>query len=128
MSISLSEKRQIENEMIFRRANEKVGDDFDELDVQLIEEGHSELTQPDNLALYLDCECSDENCTARIPIQLRLYRDIHKDRNTFIVKPNHQVRAIEEVLHTGKEYSIVEKNHSVAEPDDTLNKTSIDNS
>ena len=124
----LSERRQIENEMIFRRANEKVGDDLDELDAELIEHGHPELTRSVDLILHLKCECSDENCEARIPIKLEVYQKIHENRDAFIIKQKHQVEAIEKVIKTEDDYSIVEKNNSTSEPSDTLNETSIDNS
>ena len=128
MDMPLSERRQIENEMIFRRANEKVGDDLDKLDAQLIEDDYPELIRVDDLLLHFKCECSDENCEERIPIKLSVYQKIHEDRNTFIIKHNHQVEDIEKVILTEENYSVVEKNKSTAEPDDTLNITPIDNS
>lgn len=128
MNLPISERRQIENEMIFRRANEKVGDDLDELDAALIDDGHPELIRTADLLLHLKCECSDEDCSARIPIRLSVYQTIHENRDAFIIKPNHQVGAIEIVIRTEDDYSVVEKNNSTAEPSDTLNKTSIDNS
>jgi hypothetical protein len=36
MEMPLSERRQIENEMIFRRVNEKIGDSLDSLDAMHI--------------------------------------------------------------------------------------------
>lgn len=124
----LSERRQIENEMIFRRVNEKVGDDLDALDAAFIEDNHPELIRTVDLLLHLKCECSDENCDARIPIKLSVYRTIHENRDAFIIKLKHQVAAIEKVIKTEDFYCVVEKNNSTAEPSDKLNKTSIDNS
>jgi hypothetical protein len=40
MDMPLSERRQIENEMIFRRANEVVGDKLDEIDAHHREDGN----------------------------------------------------------------------------------------
>lgn len=128
MSMPISERRQIENEMIFRRTNEKVGDDIEELDAALIAEGHEDLIQTVDLLLHLKCECSDENCNARIPIKLSVYQQIHENRSAFIIKPKHQVEAIEKIIRTEKSYSVVEKNNSTAEPSNTLNTTTIDNS
>lgn len=128
MDMPIAERRQIENEMIFRRANEKIGDDLDALDQSLIEEGHPELVRSVDLILHLKCECSDENCDARIPIKLSVYQTIHANRNAFIIKLNHQVEAIEKVISSGDDYSVVEKNNSTAEPSDNLNVTIIDNS
>jgi hypothetical protein len=58
---------------------------------------------------------------------LDTYRRIHKERNSFIVKLNHQVDEIEKVIAIRKEYSIVKKNKSTDEPGDTLNQTTIRN-
>lgn len=127
MDIPLSERRQIENEMIFRRVNEKVGDDLDSLDAMHIEDNDIHLIRNDDLLLHFKCECSDEDCDARIPIKLSDYRKIHENRDAFIIKLKHQVNAIEKVILTADNYSVVEKNNSTAEPGNTLNTTSINN-
>ncbi len=123
----ISERRQIENGMIFRRANEKVGDDLDDLDAMHIADDNPELIRDGDLLLHFKCECSDEDCDARIPIKLSVYQKIHKNRDAFIIKLKHQVREIEKVILTQDNYSVVEKNNSTAEPGDTLNTTSIRN-
>lgn len=114
--------------MIFRRANELIGSMLDELDTFHIEDGNPHLVRKDDVLLRFKCECSDENCEARIPIQLTVYQKIHENRDAFIVKLNHQVSDIEKVIQTEDYYSVVEKNNSTSEPYDTLNKTSVDNS
>jgi thermostable 8-oxoguanine DNA glycosylase len=128
MSMPLSERRQIENEMIFRRVNEKVGDELGMLDNMHIEDNNLELIWDDTILLNFKCECSDENCDQRIPLKLSGYKQIHENRNTFIVKLNHQVENIENVIKHEKEYSVVMKNNSTAEPGDKLNVTTVDNS
>lgn len=128
MNISHAERRQIENEMIFRRSNEKVGDGLDALDAMHIEDGDIDLIRNSDLLLRFNCECSDENCTERIPLQLTEYQFIHTDRDTFIVMPDHQVDPIEKVLKKTKHYNVVKKNNSTPEPGSKLNETSIDNS
>ena len=128
MDMPLSERRQIENEMIFRRANEVVGDKLDEVDAHRIEDNNPQLVRNDDLLLHFKCECSDENCDARIPIKLSVYKSIHKNRDAFIIKLKHQVQAIEKVILTEKDYSVVEKNNSTSEPGKNLNRTPIDNS
>lgn len=128
MGISHEERRQIENEMIFRRFNEKFGQDLDALDALHDEDGHFDLMRDVNLELQFKCECSDENCTVRIPMPLTVYQRIHKDRSTFIVKPNHQVNEIEKVLKKTPGYCIVRKNNVTDEPSDTLNVTTVNNS
>ena len=128
MNISHAERRQIENEMIFRRLNEKVGDDLEALDAMHIADGYFDLLKDEQLELYFKCECSDENCSVRIPMLLTEYQQIHIDRNTFIVLPDHQVDPIEKVLRKTPEYNIVKKNNSTSEPTGALNSTTINNS
>lgn len=128
MNIPLNERRQIENEMIFRRANEKVGDGLDELDSFHAEDGNPDLIRDDDVDLHFKCECSDENCEARIPIKLSLYQKIHLNRDSFIIKIKHQVESIEEVIIKEANYSVVKKNNSTPEPGSKLNVTTINNS
>lgn len=123
MGISHAERRQIENEMIFRRINEKVGDDLGALDAMHIEDGNVHLIHDEEMVLQFKCECSDENCSTRIPVKLREYQAIHANRDTFIVLPGHQVDKIEKILKKTAQYSVVMKNNSTAEPSDTLNDT-----
>ena len=128
MNISIVERRQIENEMIFRRHNEKVGDDLGALDAMHIADDNPHLIRDEDILLHFKCECSDENCDARIPIKLSEYQKIHMDRDSFIVKPDHQVDPIEKVIQVEVEFSVVKKNHSTPEPGKYLNETLIDNS
>ncbi|CAN5166095.1 hypothetical protein BH09PAT3_BH09PAT3_1770 [soil metagenome] len=130
MEIPVEERKQIENEMLFRRANEKVGKDLDEIDELHVSDGNPHLVRSDDLLLDFKCECSDENCSVRIPLQLSIYRKIHVDRSTFLIKLNHEVKPIEKVIETTPTYSIVRKNNTTAEPIENAeyNDTSIDNS
>lgn len=127
MNISVTERRQIENEMIFRRVNEKVGDAINKLDAELIEDGKPELMSNGDFLLHFRCECSDEECDARIPIKLSDYQEIHKNRDAFIIKLKHQVDEIEKIILTRDTYSVVEKNNSISEPGDKLNVTAVSN-
>ena len=124
MDTTKAEQKQIENEMIFRRINEKVGSDLDALDAMHEEDGDKDLIRDDDLQLSFKCECSDENCEVRIPLKLSKYREIHVNRNSFIVKTDHQVDPIEKVIATENEYNVVMKNNSTPEPNDTLKNTS----
>lgn len=128
MNISKAERRQIENEMIFRRLNEKVGTDLEALDAMHVEDGNPHLVEGEDMQLLFKCECSDENCDERIPLRLNRYQEIHTDRDTFIVKTAHQVDPIEKVILKEKDYNVVKKNNSTPEPNDTLKDTTIDNS
>jgi hypothetical protein len=128
MDLPIDERKQIENEMIFRRVNEKVGDGLDELNAMHIEDGNPAFVRDSEVLLHFKCECSDENCDARIPVKLSVYQKIHKNRDSFIIKLKHQVSDIEKVIMTEETYSVVEKNNSTPEPNDTLKITTIDNS
>lgn len=127
MNMPLSERRQIENEMIFRRANEKVSEELQELKAQLIKDDHPEAAVTEDIPIHFLCECSDEDCVERIPIKLSEFQKIHKNRKAFIIKPKHQVEQIEEVISVDELYSVVEKNKSTAEPAGILNDTPINN-
>ena len=128
MKMPISERRQIENEMIFRRANEQIGIELDEVDALHVADGNPHLVRNDDLLLEFRCECSDENCNERIPVKLSIYQSIHLNRDTFVIKENHEVNAIEEVTVVKVNYSIVKKNKSTSEPGVNLNKTDVDNS
>lgn len=129
MGISKAERNQIENEMIFRRINEKIGTDLEALNAMHIEDGNPHLVRDDDLLLLnFKCECSDENCAVRIPMRLSEYRKIHLNRDAFIVKTDHQVDPIEKVVKEESGYNVVVKNNSTPEPGDTLNDTTINNS
>lgn len=128
MVLPHGERHQIENEMIFRRANEKVGTTLDEIDEMHRADGNPHLVRTDDPELAFKCECSDENCTSRINMKLSVYRKIHKDRSSFIIKLKHEVKPIEKVILTNANYSVVRKNNTTPEPGNVLNKTSIDNS
>jgi uncharacterized protein (UPF0216 family) len=130
MILPPEERKQIENEMLFRRANEKVGADLDDLDALHIADGHPHLVRNDDLLLNFKCECSDENCQVRVPMKLSQYREIHADRSAFIIKPKHEVKPIEKVIEVTDTYSVVRKNNVTPEPkpDADFNQTGLDNS
>ena len=127
MNISVTERRQIENEMIFRRKNEKVGDDLGALDAMHIEDDNPHLVKDEDMLLHFKCECSDEECDERIALKLSDYQEIHINRDTFIVKLEHQVDPIEKVIKTASKYNVVMKNNSTPEPGKKLNETPINN-
>jgi hypothetical protein len=128
MKLLPEERKQIENEMLFRRANEKIGTDLDHLDALHIADGNPHLVRDDDLLLNFKCECSDEDCAVRVPMRLSYYRKLHADRSVFIIKPNHEVRPIEKVIEAADGYSVVRKNNVTREPRKgaDFNRTSLD--
>src|ERR1700761_4922481 len=111
MNLPLDERKQIENEMLFRRANEKIGTDLDDLDAMHVADGNPHLVRNDDLLLDFKCECSDENCKVRVPMKVSKYRKLHKDRSCFIIKPHHEVKPIKKVIEATDKYSVVRKNN-----------------
>lgn len=130
MRLPAEERKQIENEMLFRRANEKVGTDLDALDALHIADGNPQLVRSDDVLLHFKCECSDENCEERISMKLSAYRKLHVERSTFIIRPHHEVKPIEKVIKATDTYSVVRKNNVTAEPKDGahFNRTNLGNS
>lgn len=128
MGISKSEQKKIENEMIFRRANEKVVSDLDALDAMHIKDGNEDLVRDKDLSLLFWCECSDEDCKERIGLKLDKYEKIHTNRRNFVVKPDHQDETIEKVVSKEEDYSVVKKTHSTPAPNNRLKHTDTDNS
>ncbi|MEO7364376.1 MAG: hypothetical protein ABIV43_02610 [Candidatus Saccharimonadales bacterium] len=126
MKMPAAERRQIENEMIFRRVNEKVGIGLDKIDANNVEDGNPSLVRTDDLSLDFYCECSDELCEARITIMLSEYQKMHLDRSSFIVKLGHQDDAIEDVIQTTATYTVVNKKNATTEPGRMLNNTATD--
>ena len=116
MDISAAERHQIENEMLYRRMNEKVGDDLGALDAAHIEKNEIYLIRDDDLLINFKCECSDESCSQRIPMKLSEYQKIHGQRSTFIVMPDHQVDPIESVVKSGATYNVVKKKNTTPDP------------
>lgn len=129
MDLPIEERKQIENEMLFRRANEKVGLDLDEIDQLHVADGNPHLVRSDDLFLEFKCECSDEDCSVRIPMKLSTYRQLHEDRSTFVIKLHHEVKPIEKVITVTDTYSVVRKNNVTDEPlnDAEYNETNIHN-
>ena len=60
--LPVEERKQIENEMLFRRANEKIGLALDIVDANHVADGNPHLVRNDDLLLHFKCECSDEKC------------------------------------------------------------------
>lgn len=109
MRISDAERKQIENEMIFRRVNEAVIQNLLDLDTKHTRENNLHLLWDQTILLQFKCECSDEKCEIRIPLTLKDYQEIHLDRDTFIVKPHHQVDPIEKIIRSEETYTILRK-------------------
>jgi len=128
MSESLSERRMVENEVVFRQYNESIGQGFDEIRQLARETDQEHLIPKDDTPLYFYCECSDENCVKRLKIKPSRYTAIHKNRYHFVIVNGHEVANIERIVRKLPGYSIVEKNIEPPETVSSLQPTDIDNS
>ena len=89
-----TEERAARNEVVFREANEKLGEKRQELDIG-------------GLTPFL-CECSDRSCTKLVRLSFEQYEHVRGHATWFIHAPGHnsgEERPIED--HDG--YLIVEK-------------------
>ena len=124
---SLSEQRQIENEVVFRKANEKVQEDLNMIEKIASEEGVESPIEDSDMTLHFYCECSDENCLERIVLKHSEYKELHQDRSQFIVRTGHVTNTLEKIVANRAKYSVVGKFITPSESATTLNTTSIMN-
>lgn len=116
---NLSERRLVENELIFKRLNQKVVEDLTDLKQLAIVHRQADLAPDITQPLFFYCECSDIQCSKRIAITPEEYEKIHKNTRRFITASGHQTAEIERVVKSTPEYDIVEKNR---EPSQVLSE------
>ncbi len=119
-------KRQIENEVVFRRANERVERGIEHEKAVALENG-DDISDLDNTPLHFYCECSDENCKERIVMTLGEYKTLHINRKQFIISPGHEVPRIEDTVKEKARYSVVKKHFVPPEDITDLQHTSTGN-
>ncbi len=127
MDKKLSLRRQVENEVVFRQANERVQKELDGLEKMAEAEGYASLPDTDDISLHFYCECSDENCQERIVMKLTLYNEFHNNRKQFLISPDHETLGVESVVLKDSNYTIVEKFATPPETADKLQHTDIVN-
>jgi hypothetical protein len=88
--------RLAENENLFRETNDRIKDSADE---------HG----ADSHVYSFLCECSDRTCTERVELTLAEYEHIRADATRFVVKKNHVVKEIEQVVETAADHVVIEK-------------------
>jgi len=127
MNKKLSIRRKVENEVVFRQANERVQIELVELERMAEAEGHTSLPNIDDISLHFYCECSDENCRERIVMKLTMYNEFHTNRKQFLISPGHEALEIEKVVFEDSNYTVVEKFATPPETAVKLHHTNIDN-
>jgi hypothetical protein len=99
----------VENEVVFRQANETVQKGFAQLNKIAEEDGQEPIAHDETMPLHFYCECSDENCQQRIAIRTKTYTAIHEKRDQFIILPEHNTQSLERVVRKTPSYWVVEK-------------------
>jgi hypothetical protein len=95
------EERLARNELLFRDLNEQVEFVATPIDI-------------DASTFEFFCECSNIDCTLRLPMSLAEYEDARSDPTLFVVAPGHDLPEIEEVLRRTDSYQIVRKEGEAA--------------
>lgn len=96
------EERLAQNETLFRSVNEN------------IEEAASSTQLDEHIFEFL-CECSNIDCTLRLPMTVSEYERVRADPRQFVVAPGHELPEIEIVVARTGAYQIVLKEGEAAE-------------
>jgi hypothetical protein len=94
MQTTQTEERAARNEVLFREANEKLGEKRQELDL-------------DGRTPFL-CECGDPTCTELIRLALEDYEHVRSHASWFLIAAGHQAQNARPAEDHGS-YVIVEK-------------------
>jgi hypothetical protein len=87
-------ERRATTEALFRDVNERIAESAERFDAS---------------ATQFVCECSDPNCTHRVPATLTEYEKVRDASTTFLVVPGHEQKDIERVVEDRGRFRIVDK-------------------
>jgi hypothetical protein len=79
-------ERVAHNEVVFRRANERLRDDWRRLEMG-----------EEDIGLFL-CECGDVACKQPLRVRLADYETVRAAANTFLLVPGHEDESLESVV------------------------------
>lgn len=99
---NLSERRLVENEMLFRSTNREVQ--------RRVKKDRPKADGPDGTKLHFYCECSRFYCRDRIKLTVDEYEAATDNEKQFIVLPGHENTSVEKIIRSGEGYVVVEKN------------------
>ena len=80
--MSLTLKRLVCNQIIFREVNDRIGELAEKFETSPID---------------FVCECSRQDCTATVELDLEEYRAIRCSPTLFVIAPDHETLEVEEV-------------------------------
>ncbi len=95
------EERLAQNEALFRVANERMAD---------WEESHAE----DSAESYF-CECADPECREKVSLRRSEYESVRSNPRHFFIVVGHEIRDVETVIETHRDWCVVEKDPSVSD-------------
>ena len=87
-------ERRATTEALFRDVNERIAESAERFDATGTE---------------FVCECSDPNCTHKVPASLAEYEQVREHPATFLVAPGHEHTDIEQVVSDRGRFRVVEK-------------------
>jgi hypothetical protein len=61
------------------------------------------------LVIPFNCECSDPDCTERLPMTLQAYEKMHSSSGQFVVAKGHSTPRVEKVTDVKDNITVVEK-------------------
>ena len=70
---------------------------------------HTPATEQKGLKIMFNCECSDPNCTMRIPLTLKEYEQLHSNYARFIIVKEHIEPTVETIHKSTENLAVVEK-------------------
>jgi uncharacterized protein (DUF1499 family) len=92
----LQKQRLARNENFFREVNERINE-------------KAESHGLDSHRYEFFCECSDTTCLERVLLTLSEYEQIRSEPMRFVVKKNHVIGEIEQVVETVPGHEVIEK-------------------
>lgn len=127
MTNASSERRLVENELIFRQQNQRVTAGLDHVTESARSEGRDLLGKNPDTPLHFYCECADENCHERIVLKPSRHKSLHQNNSQFVVLPGHNIPDIERLVKNTPKYLVVEKYVTPPKKATKLHKTDINN-
>lgn len=116
-----------DNQVAFRKMNSKLKKLIDDLNAIAVGRGEPVHTFQKDDVYQFYCECSDENCLARIPLSFETYEKAHERDDTFTIIPGHEVFDIEEIIFKVSNYCIVRKFETPKQSNAVLHQTAVNN-
>jgi hypothetical protein len=70
---------------------------------------HTPVKEQKGLKIMFNCECSDPDCTSRIPLTITEYEKLHSNYARFIIVKEHLEPVVETIHKSTENLAIVEK-------------------